>query len=219
MNTNTRKSRVDNRNGRLLSLQSAIDATEEVDTTEAESNVVEENEFGKILKSTFEITVKSKTEKDDKGKPLVKYTNKEEPFKYQAVETVVDALKYLGKIEQFPDENVTLLGKALTCSDAGISAQIGEAIAAILKALNAKFKSDAKSSAYQSIVNKYTPLEGEQRDTAVARTINNMVKLTNLTAEEVIDILKAKGGVKADYTIQDYKETPLRRVKGDEDEE
>jgi len=215
MNTNTRTGR--NRKSQI-SYQSA-EAAVEVEGVEPASNFVQENEFGKILRSTFEITVKSKTDKDEKGKPAIKYTNKEEPFKYQTVETVVGALRYMGA-KDFPDANIDLLGKALTVKDNdAANASVGEAIAAILKALNAKFKSDAKSSAYQSIVNKYTPLEGEQRDTAVARTINNMVKLTSLTAEEVIDILKAKGGVPTDYTIQDYKETPLRRVKGDEGDE
>jgi hypothetical protein len=213
MNTNIRRNR---RNG--LSFQVAA---QEPEVKEPESKVVEENEYGKMLRSTFEITVKSKTDKDKDGNFLVKYSNKAEPYQYQSVETLVGALRYMGA-KSLPDANIEALGNALTIKDdEDADKELGESVAKILKALNAKFKSDAKSSAYQGIVNKNTPLEGEQRNTAIARTINNMVKLTNLSAEEVIEILKAKKAVDDDYTVQEYRETPLRKTGGakEEDEE
>jgi hypothetical protein len=212
VNTNRRTSKP-----RLVSLQSVAEA----ETEPVNSNVIEENSFGKLMKGTFTITVKSTTEKGEDGKPKVLYSEDNEPFKYQTVDNLPSLFRYLGEVEgEFPDANIKALANALTAKDnPELDEKLGKAVDAILKMANAKFKSDAKSSAYQSIVNKYTPLEGQKRDTAIARTIANFVKLASITPEVAIEVLKSKGAVPADYTVQDYKDTPLRRTKDEEDGE
>lgn len=215
MNTNTRRRRLGL--SKMVDFQTATTEkpTEATDNTEETTVAAEDNEFGSILTSTFSVKVKGEGED---GKEKVLYENKKEPFKYQTVGSVVSLLKYLGA-KNFPDANVDILGKALTSEDENTSKEIGEAIAEVLKIANAKFKSDAKSSAYQSIVNKYSPLEGEKRMTAIARTINNFVKLAGITPEVAIEVLRSKGAVPEDYTVQDYKETKLRKSKDDSAEE
>lgn len=204
------------------------DEDEEESTPEGkkkESKVLEDNEFGSIVESYFRIKIESKTEKvlNAKGKevPKVIYENKFEPFKHQTVDTLIGGLKYLGA-KGFTDDMVKALGTALVVKgdDAESKANneaIGKSVASVIKTLNAKFKADAKSSAYQALTNKHTPLEGQQRETAIARIVANMVKVTpGLAPEDVIEFLKLKGSVPATYTLQDYLDTPLRRTNDEE---
>lgn len=176
----------------------------------AESNVVESTEFGERRKGTFSITVK-----DDAGKVL--YENKEETFTYDVVNSLANALKYSGaKLE---DASIDALGKALQSKDAEVSKSIGEAVGDIVRIINTKLKADAKSSAYQALVNKYKPLEGEKKETAQARLVANFIKLAGVSKEVAVTQLKAAKALPEDYTVADFDATPLRRTKGEDTEE
>jgi len=210
MNTNT------NRRARLLSLQTpvavdAVDATDETPEQEVVTST-EENEFGPILNSTFSIKVPN-GKKDKDGNPEYFYKNDKEPFKYQGFFGVITYLQFLGA--KLPDANVEALGKALTSDDKETDESIQKAIKQLIKDATAKEKADAKASAYQSLLNKHKPLDESQRETAIARTINNFVKLAGITPEVAIEVLKSKGAVPEEYTVMDYRTTPLRKSKAD----
>jgi hypothetical protein len=202
----------------------AVGAVEDTSTEEAseekKSTQVEVNEFGPVMKATFSIKIKNEGD-DAKDRPFL-VNNPKEPFTYQSFTRLIPALAYHGgfKVSEFPEANADALEKAFDFGDnKELQEKADEAIDSLLKILNAKSKSDAKNSAYQSIVNKNAPLEGEKRQTAIARTINNFVKLAGITPEVAIEILKSRNAVDADYTVQDYRETKLRKTKDESSED
>lgn len=180
----------------------------------SKKNVVRTTDFGEVRKGFFSITVK------DGDKVL--YENDKEEYEYDVVDSLVNALRHAGAV--LSQDQIDFIGSALVVKDdagneTADSKKTGEAVAVLVKTYNAKEKADAKSSAYQTLVNKHKPLEGEKRETAIARTIANVVKLAGISAETAIEMLKSKGAVPEDYTVADYNATPLRRVKGDNDED
>lgn len=220
----TKPNRPRRRNARLVSYQTpeqvnvpsvedtTVSENEENGGDEEESNIVEEKPWGSVKRGYFSIKVLGE---DKKAAPL--YENKKEEFKYDQVNSLVNALVYSGA--KLNDSQIQAFGQALTNSeDAEIDKTIGEAVTEIVRTFNTKLKADAKSSAYQTLVNKYKPLEGEKRKTAIARTINNLVKLAGISAESAIEVLKSKKAVPEDYTVDDYKATPLRRTKDEDDD-
>jgi len=207
MNKNNRGRLVSN--GVLVSFQNVASLLPtEGETTEV-SNVVKETEFGEVLRGTFSIKVT-----DDAKKVL--YENKEEPFEYNKVNSLANALRYFEA--KLDDSAITMLGTALTSKDEAVSKTIGEAVATVVKVINIKLRADAKSAAYQSLVNKYTPLEGEKRDTAMARLVANFIRLAGVSKETAVSQLVIAKALPEDYTVADFDATPLRRTKSDEDE-
>jgi hypothetical protein len=190
------------RNRRLIDAQLA---TETVD-----ANFVKDTEFGSVRKSTFSINVK-----DENGKEL--YSNKEESYEFDVVNSLANVLRHAGA--KLDDAAVTALGKALRSNDPAVDTTIGEATQEIVKTYNNKLKADAKSSAYQGLVNKYKPLEGEKKESAQARLVANFIKLAGVSKEVAINQLKAASALPAEYTVADFDSTPLRRTKGDDSEE
>lgn len=191
-------------------------ATEESTPTNVEevatpSNKVKDFDFGEILKGTFSITVKSPDEKDDKGNAKILYTNDKEAFEYEKVIGFSNLLKHAGAT--LTDEQIEFLNQALAGSE-----ETGKAVAGLINIYNSKLKADAKSSAYQSLVNKYTPLEGEKKESAQARLVANFIKLAGVSKETAIETLKMGKALPEDYTVADFDATPLRRTKGDNDE-
>ena len=193
----------------ILSFQEVAEAEEAV------TNVVKTTDFGEVRKGTFSITVKS-DEKDEKGKDKILYENKSEAFEYDVVNSLSNALKHLGA--KLTDDQINFVGEALTSTDAETDKTIGEAVAGLVKTYNAKLKSDAKSARYQALVNQYKPLEGEKLETAQARTIANVIKMSGLPKDAVIKMLVENKVLPNDYTVADFDSTPLRRTKGDSDE-
>jgi hypothetical protein len=218
VNTNKPTRRNSRRN--LVSYQTpetvkAIEPTE-TDNESLPSTVLRDYEvdgdvLGEIHAGTFSISITNEV-KDENGKIAKKvvYENEKEPFEYRKVVGFPNLLKHLGG--KLDDNAVQFLNQALAGDETG------KAIQSLMSMANAKFKADAKSSAYQALVNKHKPLEGEKRETAIARTIANFVKLAGISAEVAIEVLKSKNAVPADYTVEDYNSTPLRRTKGDSDE-
>lgn len=207
MNHNTRRMR------RLVSYQTPTTVqAQDVDSTEetATSNVVRTTETGEVRKGTFSITVK-----DDAGKEL--YSNKAEEFEYDVVDSLQNALVYHGA--KLSSEQVDFIGSALKSDDAETDKAIGGSVQDVVRIINAKLKADAKSSAYQALVNKYKPLEGEKKETAMARLVANFIKLAGVSKEAAIETLKAGKALPEDYTVADFDSTPLRRTKGEDSEE
>lgn len=197
-------------------------STETEETTEEETSgpvVVKETDFGQVRRGTFSIKVKGKKKNEEtkKMEDVVLYENDAEPFEYDFCSSLSNVLKHAGA--SLTDDQVAFLGDALKSTDEATDKTIGEAVAKLVKIYNDKKKADAKSSAYQTLTNKHKPLEGEEREVAIAKTIKNFVKLAGISVETAIDVLKGQKAVPADYTVEDYNATPLRRTKGDDDEE
>lgn len=186
-------------------------ATNEVATEQASGSRVKDFDFGEIHKGTFSITVKSPEEKDDKGNPKILYTNANEPFEYEKVIGFSNLLKHAGA--KLDDSQIEFLNQALAGSE-----ETGKAVMSLINIYNSKLKADAKSSAYQSLVNKYTPLEGEKKESAQARLVANFIKLAGVSKETAVEQLKLAKALPEDYTVADFDSTPLRRTKGDSDE-
>lgn len=209
----------------IASIRSAATRTRRIDFQNVEGSTVadveakaekktflRDSDFGEIHEGTFEITVKSPEEKDEKGNPKVLYTNKAERYEYERVVGFANLLKKEGA--KLDDTAIDMLNQGLAGSE-----ETGKAVAALITMANAKYKSDAKSSAYQAIVNKYKPLEGEKRETAIARTIKTFVQLSGITVETAIEVLKGQKAVPEDYTVADYLATKLRKTKGDDEDD
>ena len=194
MNTKSRKNR-------LVDYQ-------EVEAT-ADANHVKDTPFGSIRRGTFSITVKGDNDE-------VKYENKEEPYEFDVVNSLANVLRHAGA--KLDDNAVVALGKALKHIDPEVDKTIGEATQEVVKTYNNKLKADAKSNAYQGLVNKYKPLEGEKKESAQARLVANFIKLAGVSKETAINQLKAANALPAEYTVADFDSTPLRRTKGDDSE-
>lgn len=212
-----------NRNGQIrnveqVSYQLATEntSTEEVEVEE-KSNKVKDTAFGEVRKGTFSIKVTTKAKNaEGKMEDKVLYENKEEPFEYDFCSSLSNCLTHAGA--KLTSDQIDFLGTALKSEDAEVDKGIGEATSKIQKVYNSKLKADAKSSAYQSLVNKYKPLEGEDREVAIAKTIRGFVKLSGISVETAIEVLKAQKAVPADYTAEDYNQTKMRKTKGDDED-
>lgn len=193
--------------GAKLSFQTPT-ATEEEEKEEEEGpKVVRETAFGRILQGFFAIKVK-----DDTGKKVL-YENKKEPFEYPEVDALANAIVHAGA--KLTDAEIDAIGSAIPES-------AGPQVKRLTKVYNDRLRADAKSSAYQSLVSKHKPLEGEDKLVAIAKTIRNILKFAPfLTAETVIETLKTQKAVPVDYTVEDYNGTQLRKPKGtvEEDDE
>lgn len=196
---------------RKVSFQLVEDATEE---KKEGPKTVKETDFGSIMQSTFSINVSKKVKNPETGKmeEKVLYSNDEEPFEYPKVNSLVNAIVHAGG--KLSAQQIDAFGKLL-------GAENNEAVVKLTKIYNDKLKADAKSSAYQSLVAKHKPLEGEEREVAIAKSIRQLVRYSNFAVEVVIDMLKKNKAIPEDYTVEDYNATPLRKTKGaaDEDEE
>jgi hypothetical protein len=188
-------------------MQEAVaETTTATETTNTEkSNKVKDTDFGEVRRGTFSITVTS-DEKDEKGEKKVLYAKEDEPFEYDHIVGLSNLLKHAGA--KLDDTQIEFLNQALAGSE-----ETGKAVASLISIYNAKQKADAKSSAYQSLVNKYKPLEGEKKESAQARMVANAIKLGGLSKEAAIDMLKAGKVLPEDYTVADFDSTPLRRTK------
>jgi hypothetical protein len=215
INSNTQ---VSLQEGELQTITSEDVAELEVGEASEESNIVETTDFGDRRRGFFSISVTG-DEKDEKGNKKVLYENKKEPFVYDFCNSLVSVLRHAGA--KLADDKADFLADALKSEDAEADKSIGEAVLALVKIYNGKEKADAKSSAYAAIVNKYKPLEGEKRDTAIARMIATNVKLMGVSAETVIQMLQTMkpSPIPADYTVVDFNNTPLRKTKGEGDDE
>lgn len=188
-----------------VSFQTVTDTEEEKDTEDEGPKVVRETPFGQILQGFFAIKVK-----DDTGKKVL-YENKKEPFEYPQVNSYVMALVHAGA--KLSDKEIDAIGAAIPES-------AGPQVKRLTKVYNDRLRADAKSSAYQSLVSKHKPLEGEDKLVAIAKTIRNILKFAPfLTAESVIESLKGQKAVPSDYTVEDYNSTQLRKTKGAEVED
>lgn len=182
-----------NRKGRVSHQTAEVTETE----TSANPNV-------STVKGTFSITVK-----DDSDKVL--YENKEEPFEYEKVTGLSTVLTHAGA--KLDESQIDFLNQALAGSE-----ETGKAVSKLIELYNNKLKADEKSSKYQSLVNKYKPLEGEKKESAQARSVANFIKLASVSKEVAIERLKSIQALPEDYTVADFDSTPLRRTKGDSDE-
>ena len=201
-----------NRNGRKLGKNVDFETvTETAEETEG-PKLVKETDFGGIYQSTFSITVSKKVKNPETGKMEDKevYSNKEEPFEYPKVNSIANAIVHAGG--KLTGAQIDALAKALT-------AENGPAVLKLTKVYNDKIKADAKSSAYQSLVAKHKPLEGEEKEVAFAKIIRGLVRATNFTAEAVIEMLKNQKALPADYSVEDYNTTKMRKTKGSEEDE
>jgi hypothetical protein len=161
-------------------------------------------DFVTNTKSTFSITIKG-----DDGKII--YENDKEPYTYDSVDSIHNALRYFGA--KLDDGAMSFLNDALTGDDTG------KAVKKIIDLVNAKLKADAKSNAYASVINKKKPLEGEKKESAMARLVANFMKLANSSKEDAIETLKMGKALPPEYTVADFDATPLRRSKGDSEDE
>ena len=182
---------------------------QEVEAVAKDVNHVRDTEFGSVRRSTFSITVKGDDEKEI-------YANKEEPYEFDVVNSLANVLRHAGA--KLDDAAVVAFGKTLKSTDPAIDQTIGEAVQEIVKTYNNKLKADAKSNAYQALVNKYKPLEGEKKESAQARLVANFIKLAGVSKETAINQLKMAKALPEEYTVADFDSTPLRRTKGDDSE-
>ncbi len=177
---------------------------------------VKTTDFGEIRRDTFSISVTGDEVDKETGKKKVVYENKAEPFEYDFVVGLPNVFKHLGaKLDENQEE---FLATALKSEDAEVDKTIGKATSDLVKLYNAKVKADAKSSAYQSLVNKHKPLEGEKMETARARLVSMFMRMGGISADTAIEELKGLKKLPEDYTVADFNATPLRRTKGDDDE-
>ena len=249
-NTINRPNRFSNRNGRLVSHQTATtknqtpattsdNDVDEVDEVEDEDDDEEEEEgadskvedyilndrvLGSIMQGGFTIDVKvnrknEKTGKVEKVSVYKRTKENPEPFTYKQVASWQDYLMHLGA--KLSDDKIQFLGEAFVDKDdegneTPESLATAKALAKLVTQANLKLRADAKQAAYAGIVNKNKPLEGAQKLTAIARTVRDFVKLSNgmISPEAVIEVLKSKNAVPADYTVEDYESTSLRNPKG-----
>lgn len=180
-----------------------VEDAEEKETEEEGPKVVRETPFGSILQGFFAIKVK-----DDTGKKVL-YENKKEPFEYPQVNSYVNALVHAGA--KLTDKEIDAIGAAIPES-------AGPQVKRLTKVYNDRLRADAKSSAYQSLVSKHKPLEGEDKLVAIAKTIRNILKFAPaLSAESIIASLIAQKAIPVDYTVEDYNSTQLRKTKGAEE--
>ena len=150
--------------------------------------------------STFAISIKS----DVKGeKPL--YENKEQPFDYDSVDSLPNALRYFGAT--LSDDAYKFIAEATKGEESG------KATKKLVDIVNSKLKADAKSNEYQKLVNEYKPLEGEKKETAMTRMVLQFVKLAKVSKESAIETLRTNGALPEDYTVADL--VPLRKAKGE----
>lgn len=204
-----------NSNTQVL-LQETEVVTEDTEQKEV-SNVVETKPWGEVRRGTFSITVNADEVDKETGKKKVLYTNDNEPFEYDVVNSLPSALIHAGA--KLSEDAMTFLSTALKSEDAEVDKANGSATSMLWKTYNAKLKADAKSSAYQKLVNKHKPLEGEKKESAQARLVANAIKLAGISAETAIDGLKTMKMLPEDYTVADFNATPLRRTKGSDEDE
>lgn len=183
----------------------------------AEGNKVKTTPWGEVRRGTFSITVKSDTEKDEKGNPKVLYEQKAEPFEYDHVSSIANVFVHQGA--KLTDTQISMIGKMVADpDDTDNDKLLGEANSYLLEVWNERLKSNAKGKAYAAIFNRVKPVEGEKRESAIASTINKLVKLMGVSPEIAIANLKKIGVVPEEYTLGDYNETKQRR-KSEDDEE
>ena len=170
--------------------------------TATEAVPAKEFEFGEILSGTFSIKIKE--DPDDKNSKIL-YENKAEPFEYEKVNSIQNVLRHIGA--KLDDNQIKFIGQALATEESG------KATLKLVEIYNAKLKADAKSSAYQSLVNKYRPLEGDKKETAQAKIVAGFIKLAGVSKEIAVEQLRKAGALPEDYTVADFDSTPLRRTK------
>lgn len=196
-----------------MNKQNGLTGRRSLQVAEAEVSEVDlDKEYSEPASGTFSIKVTS-DEKDENGKDKILYENKEEPFSYRQVNSIHNVIRHMGG--KLNDTQIDFVNSAF--KDAG--EDTGKAIAKIVKLYNDKLKADAKSNAYQALVNKYKPLEGEKKESAQARMVSNAIKLAGVSKETAIEGLKNMGFLPKDYTVADFDSTPLRRTKGDNESE
>lgn len=201
---------------------------EEEEETQAEKDVVVSDyvlngqTLGSIMRGTFKIEVSQMVRNPETGKKekKVRYANKKEPFEYKLVNSYPNLLIHLGA--KLSEDKINFLGTALkeTVKDADgkeveteDSKATGQALVILQRNMNAKFRGDAKASAYSSLANKHRVLEGAERDTATAKSIRQIIALSNgaLSAESVIVVLKQQKVIPENYTLEQYVNTKLRK--------
>jgi hypothetical protein len=154
--------------------------------------------------STFAITIKS----DVKGEPDL-YNQPKQPFDYDSVDSLPNALRYFGAT--LSDDAYKFIAEATKGDESG------KATKKLVDIVNSKLKADAKSNEYQKLVNEYKPLEGEKKETAMTRLVLSFVKLAKVSKESAIETLRASGALPEDFTIADL--VPLRKAKGEVSDE
>ena len=191
------------------------DTETETKETKKAATLVEETDFGGIYQDTFSITVSKKVKNPEtkKMEEVEVYANDAEPFKFPKVDALALALVYFGVKKETLD--LANFSKSLGGKESG------PVVAKITKMINDRLRADAKSSAYAALVNKHKPLEGEDREIAVAKAIKAFSRIApSMSIETVIEVLKANKSVPEDYSVEDYNATPLRKTRGaDEDDE
>jgi hypothetical protein len=166
----------------------------------ATPSVPSHSDFPEIekLTGTFRITVKvDETDEDGnvKGEKVL-YENKEEPFEYYKVPSLLSALRLEGA--KMDDSQAQFLQEALSGSK-----ETGTAVASLLEVYNDYQKTSAQRRQYSSVLNDKTPLTDDNRDNAMASTIRNFVKTAGVSPEVAIGMLKglSPSPLSADYTV------------------
>ena len=180
-----------------------------------------ENGLGEICQGFFTIKV-TKQEKNPETKKMetkVLYENKKEPFEYPRLFSLANAIRHAGKnilkdkFEDMKDEQIEALA-------ASIPESLGPAVLRVTKVYNDRLKADAKSSQYNSLVTKYRPLDEEEKEVAIAKTVRNLVKIApHFSVETVIEMLKTQKAIPEDYTVEDFNATKMRKTRGEDVEE
>ncbi len=150
------------------------------------------------LTGTFRITVKV-DEVDDEGNKTGEktlYENKEEPFEYFKVPSLVSALRLEGA--KLNDDAVQFIGEALKGSK-----ETGTAVESLVEIYNDYQKNSAQRRQYSSVLNEKTPLTDENRDNAMASTVRNFVKTAGVSPEVAINMLKglSPSPLSGDYSL------------------
>jgi hypothetical protein len=192
--------------GRLRNIdKQKADVVEPEETEVEEVSEVEETPWGVIKSGTFPITVK-----DETGKKVL-YENKKEPFKYPQVVGLGNAIVYFGG---------TMSDKQLEDFATVIGDSNGPQVKKILDVVNTRLRTDAKIKSYQQLVTKHKPLEGENLEVAIAKMIRQFTRVNPaFSVDTVITILKGSKAIPADYTVDDYNSTPLRKTRGAKEED
>lgn len=144
------------------------------------------------LTDTFKISVK-----DDND--VLVYENKEEPYEYHKVPSLVTVLQYLGA--ELTEDKIQFLNEALS----GDAEKVGKAVSNLVEIFNADLKDRAKNNRYQAVFNQHKPLTEENKENATASIVRNFIKLNNVSDETAINTLQGYGVIPKEFTLADFR--------------
>jgi hypothetical protein len=133
---------------------------------------------------TFTITVKSKDK--ETGEETTHYTSDSQPFGWNKVNSFPGI--FADQDAALTDDQVAFLGEAFP------SESQGKVVLGLVKLYNDNERAKAKANEYQRVMSLYKPMSEEDRNSAVERAIDNVVKAFGLSREKAREMVLAMKG-------------------------